>query len=219
MSARAATRRRRLDLFLLAWLLAVPAVGLAAYVVPAPVEAQQEETVQEAEHEAEPVEAPVSELIFRWINFFVVFGVGGYFLAGPLRRWAAGQRRSIQEQIAEARREREKAQKELEEIERRLEGLEQEIAALRREASDNAAAETQRVHQAAEREGARILATTGAEIDSASRAARLELRAYAARLAVALAEQRIQQQLSPQAHATLFEASLRELAAGTEGRQ
>lgn len=218
MTALAATTRRHFALFLLAWLLALPVSGLTAHVFAA-VQAHEDERVEEAEQEAEPAGAPVSELVFKWINFFLVFGVGGYFAAGPFRRWVAGQRRSIQEQIAEAHRERAKAQERLEEIEQRLRGLEQEIAALRREASDNAAAETERIHQAAEREAERILATSSAEIDSAGRAARLELRAYAARLAVTLAEQRIRQQLSPQAHATLFDVSLRELAPGSEGRQ
>ena len=64
-----------------------------------------------------------------------------------------------------------------------------------------------------------MLATTRAEIESASRGARLELRAYAARLAVTLAEQRIQQQLTPLTHAALFEASLGHIAApGGSGR-
>jgi F-type H+-transporting ATPase subunit b len=169
--------------------------------------------------EAEHGEGGSGELIFRWINFFIVFGGGGYFAAGPFRRWVAAQRQAIQERIAEAQAERRQAEERLAQIEQRLAGLEQEIKALQEEAVENAAAERQRIEDAARREAERIVATAGMEIDSAGQAARLELRAYAARLAVTLAEQRIQERLTPEIHAALFEASLRELrATESEGR-
>jgi len=188
---------------------------LAALLVPALVTAAEETHGQEAEH----AEGATGELIFKWINFFLVFGGGGYFAVKPFRKWVAGQRKAIQDQIAAAQAERRQAEEKLAGIERRLAGLEQEINALRQEAVESAAAERTRIEEAARREAARILATTRAEIDSAGQAARLELRAFAARLAVTLAEQRIRQQLTPQVHASLFEASVRELpASASEGR-
>lgn len=212
MSRNTTIVRRGLLLGLLALLL-----GAAAFVPPA--HAQEEESVREAEHEAEAVHGNTSETVFKWLNFFLVFGVGGYLAAPYLRRWAAGQRKVIQDQIAEGHRQHEEAQKKLAQIEARLDGLENEIAALRQEAKINAEAEQQRIRKGARREAERILSTTTAEIESAGRAARLELRAYAAHLAVSLAEQRLRQQLTPQLHAALFDASLQELARrpGAEG--
>jgi F-type H+-transporting ATPase subunit b len=150
-----------------------------------------------------------TELVFKWLNFALVFGGGAYFLGGPLKRKLAAIRQGIRREIADARRQRETSQERLAEIEARLAGLEEEIQAMRKEAAQNAAAEQQRIQEATRREAERLLATTGAEIDSAGRAARLELRAYAARLVVNLAERSIEEQLTPQAHAALFEASLR----------
>lgn len=191
------------------------ALALLVLVAPGLLTAAEEAHGEEAEH----AEGAAGELIFKWINFFLVFGGGGYFAVKPFRRWVAGQRQAIQDQIAAGQAEHRKAEKKLAGIEQRLASLEQEINALRQEAIEGAAAERERIEQAARREATRILATTKAEIDSTGRAARLELRAYAARLAVTLAEQRIRQQLTPQAHAALFEASLRELPASQSGRR
>lgn len=152
-----------------------------------------------------------TELIFKWLNFLLVFGGGGYFAAGPFRKWVVTERRAISDQIAEAQHQREESRRRLGEIEQRLAGLAQEVEALRREARENAAAEQVRLREAARRESERVLATARAEIDSAGRAARTELRAYAARLAVTLAEQRLRQQLTPQLHAALFQASVTQL--------
>jgi F-type H+-transporting ATPase subunit b len=198
--------RRQLAILLLA-------IGLAALVLPGLVTAAEETHGEEAEHGA----GGSGELIFKWINFFIVFGGGGYFAAGPFRRWVAGQRQAIKDRIAEAQTEKRQAEERLAQIEQRLAGLEEEIKALRREAVEDAAAEGNRIAETARREAERILATTVMEIDSAGRAARLELRAYAARLAVTLAEQRIQERLTPKIHAVLFEASLSELPAAEAG--
>lgn len=170
--------------------------------------------------EAEPAQqGATTQLVFKWLNFVLVFGALGYLLRKPLGQAFAGQRAAIRGAIEEARQARTQAQARLQEIEQRLGRLEQEVEGLRREAADNAAAEKQRIHEAARREAERILATTRAEVDSAGRAARLELRAYAARLAVTLAEQRIQQQLTPETHAALFQASVAEFPAARRERR
>jgi len=161
--------------------------------------------------------AGTTELVFKWLNFFLVFGGGGYFAAGPFRKWLAAERKSIRDQIADAQRQQADSRRRLAEIEQRLAGLAQDIEALRREALENAAAEQARLREAARRESERVLATARAEIDSAGRAARLELRAYVARLAIALADERLRQQLTPQLHASLFQASVRQLAPPTAG--
>lgn len=190
--------KTRLALLLLFALLALPVLTAVA---------AEEAPEEHAE------ESGTAELVFKWLNFLVVFGGGAYFGADFFRKKFAEMRRGIQSQIGEARRQREESQARLREIEKRLAGLADEIESLRQEAVESAAAERRRIQETARREAARLLATTRAEIESAGRAARLELRAYAARLAVTLAEQRIRQQLTPQAQAALFEASLGHLAA------
>ena len=192
--------RNRLALALVLLLLIAPALfALAA-------ESGGEQSESSGEHSG-----GTTELIFKWLNFFLVFGGGGYFAAGPFRRAMAAERQAIREQIADAQRQREESRRRLAEIEQRLKGLSDEIEALRREARAGAAAEQVRLRDAAKRESDRVLATARAEIDSAGRAARLELRAFAARLAVTLAEERLRQQLTPQLHAALFQAAVAQL--------
>lgn len=151
-------------------------------------------------------DADLAELVFKWINLALLFGVLVYFLRKPLSRYFAGQRQAIQGAIVESRKLRQEAQRRLAEIEQRLARLEEEIEAVRKHAAADIAAEQRRIRETAERESERILATARAEIDSATRAARLELKAYIARLAMTLAEAKIRQQLTPATHAALFEA-------------
>lgn len=153
-------------------------------------------------------EGATAEMLFKWINFLLVFGAGGYFAAKPLKRAFAGMRQDIRQEIASARQQREAAQKRLREMEQRWAGLQREIKTLREQATANAEAEKKRLREASHREAERLQTTARAEIESATRAARLELRAYAARLAVTLAEENIRRQLTPQAQVTIFEASL-----------
>jgi len=158
--------------------------------------------------------------VFKWVNFLTVFGALGYLLRKPMREFFTGQRAAIQAAIAEGRQARQQAEQRLAEIEQRLARLGDEVESLRQEAAAQAVAEQQRIREATRHEAERILATAQAEIESTSRAARLGLRAYTARLAVNLAEQRIRQQLTPQTHASLFAGFVESLAApGREERR
>ncbi|MBI4461708.1 MAG: hypothetical protein HY653_02275 [Acidobacteria bacterium] len=154
---------------------------------------------------AEP-EGAGHELLFKWINFILLFGALVYFARKPFRRYVAGRRRALQATIEESRRLRARAEQQVSQINQRLARLEEEVSALRRQAAADAAAEQRRIREAAEREAERIRATAQAEIASTLRAGRLELRAFAARLAVNLAEERIRRQLDPDTHAALFQA-------------
>lgn len=157
--------------------------------------------------------------VFKWLNFITVIGGLGYLLRRPMRDFFTSQRAAIQAAIAEGRQARQQAEQRLAEIEQRLARLGEEVESLRRKSTEQAAAERERIREATQREAKRILATAQAEVESTSRAARLELRAYAARLAVNLAEQRIRQQLTPETHTSLFDGFVRGLSASRqEGR-
>ena len=155
--------------------------------------------------------------VFKWINFITVFGALGWLLRKPMREFFTGQRAAIQAAINEGREASRQAEQRMAEIEQRLARLDQDVEALRTEAAANAAAEQQRIREAARREADRILATAQAEIESTGRAARLELRAFAARLAINLAEQRIRQRLTPDTHSALFDGFVRGLVAPQPG--
>jgi len=205
----------RLALLFILLLLALPSTGLALEEAGAAShESGQQVAEPSAEHDGDTLTT-----VFKWINFITVFGALGYLLRKPMREFFTGQRAAIQAAIAEGRQARQQAEQRLAEIEQRLARLGNEVESLRQEATAQAGAEQQRIREATQREAERILATAQAEIESTARAARLDLRAFTARLAVNLAEQRIRQQLTPATHALLFDGFVRGLASpGREGR-
>lgn len=154
-------------------------------------------------HAAE-AEGGWQETLFKWLNFALLFGALIYLARKPLHRYFAGQRRALQGAIEESRRLRERAERQRNEIEQRMARLGEEVTVMRQQAAADAAAEQRRIHDTAEHEAERVRATARAEIDSVVRACRLELKAYTARLAIGLAEQKIRQELTPETHGALF---------------
>ncbi len=130
-----------------------------------------------------------------WVCVVLNFGVvaGAIFwlarksLPGMLRERTA----AIQKSIEEARAASAEAQRRLSDIEARLGRLDAEITVLRVNADAEAKAEEARIREATEEERQRIVQASGQEIASAAAAARRELKALAADLAISLAEKRI----------------------------
>src|ERR1700731_875444 len=125
------------------------------------------------------------------LNFAVIF----FAIAGLMRKmlpgYFNGRTATIQKGIEEARKMSEDARRRLAEVEGRLSRLDTEITGMRKEADENAKAEEQRLLAAGEEERRRIVGSAEQEIEMAANAARRELKAYVAKLAVQLAEKKI----------------------------
>lgn len=153
----------------------------------------------------------VNEL-FKWINFAVVVaGLIWIFgkLLPPIFRKRSDEIGAAIKKATEARIE---ADRQLRDAEQKLAKLEQEIAQLRAVAQREAAAEAERIRNATLSDAQKIEAAAAAEIDAAERAARLELKALAANLAVDSAESLLAKQLTPQAQEALVSAFVKGLA-------
>jgi F-type H+-transporting ATPase subunit b len=126
------------------------------------------------------------------LNFLLLFAV----LWIPAKKRLPGifksRTEAIQKRLEESRKSTEEARRRLAEVEDRLSRLDAEIAQMRNEAESGAQAEEQRVLAAAEDERRRIVQSAEQEIAMAANAARRELKAFAADLAVGLAEKKIQ---------------------------
>jgi F-type H+-transporting ATPase subunit b len=126
------------------------------------------------------------------LNFAVVVGAivwaSKRFLPTVFRNRTA----SIQRAIEEARRASEDANRRLSDIESRLSRLDSEISRMKAESEKEAAAEEQRISAAAAEDARRIIESAHQEIEAAAKAARRELTAHAADLAVSLATKQIQ---------------------------
>ncbi len=125
------------------------------------------------------------------LNFVVIAGViiwaGRKYLPGILRDRTAAIQRAMQEaQKASA-----EARHKLAEIEARLQKLDVEIGAMRDTAEKEGAAEEARIQAAAEEDARKIVVSAEQEIAAAAKAARRQLTAHAADLAVALAQKQI----------------------------
>ncbi|HEX4379227.1 MAG TPA: ATP synthase F0 subunit B [Candidatus Acidoferrum sp.] len=150
--------------------------------------------------------------IFKWINFALV-AAGLIWLFGkvlpPLFRKRSDEIGAAIKRATEAKAE---ADRMLREAEQKLAKLEHEIAQLRTIAQREAVAEAERIRNSTLTDAQKIEAAAEAEIEAAERAARLELKALAANLAVDSAESLLAKQLTPQAQEALVSAFVKGLA-------
>ncbi len=99
----------------------------------------------------------------------------------------------------------------LSEVETRLANLDTEVAAVREKARAEAEAEKARLSLATEKDIAKIKEQATREIESASKAARHELRRFAAEESVRLAEDILKQEIKPEDDARLASLNVEEL--------
>jgi F-type H+-transporting ATPase subunit b len=163
------------------------------------------EAAAEGDEHAEFKESPSVKMVARitglslkaayWvlisINFLIIAVLIGLALKKNLPSMFRSRTEMIRKSMDEARVASEDANKRLGQIESRLSKLDTEIAEIRRAAEANAASEEVRIRAAAEEDRKKIIETTEQEIAAATRAARRELKAYTADLAVSLAERQI----------------------------
>jgi F-type H+-transporting ATPase subunit b len=151
--------------------------------------------------------------IFKWINFAIVAAALIWFF-WKKSVWFRGNADKITSAISEAAAAKEEAERQVEEAEAKLANLKQEIAALQAAAKREAAEEGERIRALAEGDAKKVGAAAQAEIHAAERAARLELKALAASLAVDGAESLLARQLTPAAQESLVDTFVKSL----EGR-
>jgi F-type H+-transporting ATPase subunit b len=140
--------------------------------------------------EAQHHESPWSSL-WKWANFFILFGGLGYYLRNPMREFFESRTRSIEEGLRNSREAKEAALSKIREMESRMAQLEQEIQALKAEALQEADEERARIIKGAKAEASKILELAQREIEGLKKAAHLELKGHVAELAVTLAEERL----------------------------
>jgi len=214
------TWRRAIVCFVIAATLLLPAL-VAQEQQPPPAPSQGHDTAQSppGSTQAEPARAHAEEdphaefkesasvkKIAEWtglsvgqaywvsvtLNFAVVAGLVYLLLRSRLPLAFRERTRAIQQNIEESRQASEEANRRLEEIESRLARLDAEVSELRSAAEREAAAEEERIRAAAEEDKQKVIRAAEQEIATAARAARSELKAYAADLAVTLAAERIE---------------------------
>lgn len=159
-------------------------------------------TEQAPAHES-PDESSGHERLFDWINFILLVVVLVYVLRKPLAQFFADRSSALERDLEEGRKALEAARAQLAEAEEKMRSLGKDIAAYKAAAVREQEAERERLHRAAEEEAKRVIASARAMIESATQAARLELKRAAASEAAALAERMIRERLDNAARARL----------------
>jgi len=130
-----------------------------------------------------------------WLSVFVNFAVIAGLIIWASRKFLPGIFRdrtaAIQKAMQEAQKASEEARRKLADIESRLQKLDVEIGMMRDAAEREGAAEEARIKAAAEEDARKIVAAAEQEIDASIKAARRQLAAHAADLAVGLAQKQI----------------------------
>jgi F-type H+-transporting ATPase subunit b len=152
--------------------------------------------------------------LFKWINFAILVALVWLFFLKVGLPYFRGNAEAIGSAISKATAAKAEADRQLGEAEEKLARLEQEVARLRATAQSEASAEAERIRKITQSDAQKIGAAAKSEIEAAERAARLELKAIAANLAVDGAESLLAKQLTPQAQESLVAAFVKTL----EGR-
>ena len=153
------------------------------------------------------------EVVFKWINFAIVFGAIVYLTWKYAPGFFSSRAAAIRRELEEAKHSFEESRKRLDDIERHLAELDREIDKLNREAREEQAAERERSRVAGRAEAEKILAAARTEIQATTRAAKIEMKAYAARLAVSRAAEQIRERMTPERQAATVERFVRSLQA------
>lgn len=154
-------------------------------------------TTEQAAHSAEKFGSKLGlgpDLSF-WLSILLNFGgvaaVVYVLLKSKLPQAFRDRTVAIQKGIKEAQAASADASRRLGDIESRLSKLDDEVAEIRASAEREAAAEEERIRQAAEEDKKKVVQAAEAEIAAIARNARRELKGYAASLAVDLAAREI----------------------------
>jgi len=187
------------------------AAGLGLLLATSLVTAQ-ETPGKATEHESAKSEsASEPSPVWAWANFAILAGALGYLIVKKGGPWFAERSLAIRKGIAEAEEIRRGAEASAAEVDRRLAGLQTAINDLRANAQREQSAEGERIRQQTAADLARIQDHAAREIEAAGKGARLDLKRYAAQLAIDLAEQKIRRQMTPEVQAALVERFGRDL--------
>jgi len=152
--------------------------------------------------------------LWKFVNLAIFIACGLYLhrrFGRPIREALRARSEGIKRELQRAREERDQALAKLAEIEARFEKLDAEVAAVKEKAKAEAEAEKARLTAATESEIAKLREQATREIESAGKAARHELRRFAAAESVRIAEEILEKEIRPEDDARLTSVTVNEL--------
>jgi F-type H+-transporting ATPase subunit b len=188
------------------------------FVTARPVPAQEHEGktgAGAAQHESGKHEeesfAEKHELELKIANFAILALLLGYFIGKNAGPFFAARSEGIRKDMDESLRQSQEAQARAAAVEQRIANLESQIAKLRAESEKEIAAEAERASQHTAAEIGKLQAHAEQEIASAGKAARMELKQYAADLSIKLAESKVRARMTSEAEDALVKGFVQHL--------
>ncbi len=149
--------------------------------------------------------------LWKFLNLLVFIVIMKFLLGSRLKVAMQARSGSIKQELARAKQERDLALSKLAEVEGRLAHLDEETASIKVKAQAEAEAEKQRLSVATEKELTRIREQATREIESAAKAAKHDLRKFAAQESVRLAENILTREIRPEDDTALANRNVQEL--------
>lgn len=187
----------------------IRAALLACFLVSVPVahlHAQGRDTATNAESDDQ-------NLGWKWANFGILAIGLGYLMGKMLPPYFRSRSNEIQRGIREAQALKADAEKRAAQMDARLAALGEDIEKFRVQSRAEMEQEGQRIAEETARQMARLQQQIELEIETAAKNARRELKIFAAKLALNLAEQRIRTRLDGTTEAGLIEDFVQDLEA------
>jgi len=151
---------------------------------------------------------------FKWVHFVIVAILAYWVFAKVLPPFFRRKSDDISSAIAKAAAAKAEAERQLKEAVAKLATLEHEVARFRAQAQQDATAELERLRGMIKVDADKIGLAAKAEIEAAVRAARVELKELAAKLAMDRAESLVSKELTP----ALQEAMVNNFVQTLQGR-
>jgi F-type H+-transporting ATPase subunit b len=149
--------------------------------------------------------------LWKFGNLLLFVGVMVFLLRKPISEAMRSRREGIRRDLMRAQEERNAALAKLEEVQARLSKLDAEVASVREQSQKDAQAEQERIALSTEEDARKLREQAVREIESAGKAARQDLRSFAAEQSVRLAEEMIRRDIRPEDDARLVNMSIEEL--------
>jgi ATP synthase F0 subunit b len=149
--------------------------------------------------------------LWKFLNLILFVGALVYILRRPVSDALRARREGIRRDLMRAQEERDAANAKLREVEERLARLDAEAAILREQSRREAEEERERIRRSTEEDAGKLREQARREIESAGKAARQELRRYAAEQSVRLAEEMIRRDISAEDDQRLVNRQVEEL--------
>jgi F-type H+-transporting ATPase subunit b len=167
----------------------------------------------------EPNHWGVWEDVGRWFNLLLLGGGLAWLLRKPLKSYFAGRNAAIRDELRSSAEAYQNALAAKAAMEEKIRHIDEDLARIRKESEKNAEAEGERIRQQTAKDAERLVENARREINNLTRTAQKELREYAAKLTVDLAEKRIRGDIKPQDERRVEEVFFKSLGEPKQGEK